>query len=242
MCEKILNSYRQVNRLDPDIMRQYWCWKYTENPLGESIGYAALDNKGEVASLRMLWKRPPINMLGNADIYQVGDTFTLPHYRRQGLAEKVLGELVKDTQSLSLYNFPNRNSSRIFDKFGWKHVNQLRLKLSFNLLGLSYKRVKPQEALDLLCDHFNADHDTLDWLLVQNNKKYTFWRSKEGVMVTKKQRGIKTVVYSTTNAVMGLKWTNTVSEKRETVLLPDILVYQRADYDLNITTLDVDYL
>ena len=118
----------------PESLPLFTDWVRERLASGEYIGLMALDGDLLAASAG-LWKMPfppgPLNQVpARAYILNV---YTDPAYRRQGLARKLVSQLLDEARSQRLYIVELHASSAgrpIYTALGFKDTNQMRIVVS----------------------------------------------------------------------------------------------------------------
>jgi GNAT superfamily N-acetyltransferase len=108
--------------------RDFYRWKYFDNPLGEAIVGIAVAEGRVVSCVAAVAK--PLQINGQPLLaYELGDFLTAPDFRKRGffskLTEMVCGEAAARGASLT-YVRPNDNSFPLLKKLGFTEPQQIR--------------------------------------------------------------------------------------------------------------------
>ena len=117
--------------------KNYFKWKYRNNPFGESLHIIALDKKKVVAT-RAFWRLD----VNKTEAYQCVDTAVLPKFQNLGIFKKTALIANKILKEKLIYNSPNRNSGPAYLKSGWKNIsnsNLTKINITFFMLKSSPK-------------------------------------------------------------------------------------------------------
>ena len=104
----------------------FFRWKYSNNPFGDSIiQYSKEDDVVVSSRIFMRWSmhdgEEPLRC------YQATDSATLVNHRGKGLfKELTLSCLEQLEEGDFVFNFPNKNSLPIYLKLGWKNIENIR--------------------------------------------------------------------------------------------------------------------
>lgn len=104
--------------------KDWWIWKYFNNPFGDSIIFVAEINE-KIVGLRSFWKWKLICRGITFSAFQPVDTVVAPHYKRKGIFTKLTIKAVEsaiEKGAVCLFNFPNKNSLPGCLKLGWEYV------------------------------------------------------------------------------------------------------------------------
>jgi hypothetical protein len=154
--------------------KNYFLWKYRQNPFGESLHLFASAN-GEFAGCRSFWN---LGFLGSA--LQCVDTFTNTKFRGAGVF-KLGTEYLLQNHDLRFYNAPNSISEKQYLKYGWRVSSTLKPKitLSRNLYPYAPEIGWAPEQL-----HWRYKcHPFFTYMQTVIEEKYFIFRIKKGVPV-----------------------------------------------------------
>jgi hypothetical protein len=115
--------------------KNYFKWKYRNNPFGDSLHIIALDKKKVVAS-RAFWRLD----VNKTEAYQCVDTAVLPKFQNKGIFKKTALIATKILKKKLIYNSPNKNSGPAYLKCGWKNIsnsNLTKINITFFMLKSS---------------------------------------------------------------------------------------------------------
>lgn len=109
--------------------RNYFDWKYAQNPAGPAVGQIARAANGEIAAfygmIPMQFQGPD----GPTTIFQSCDTMTSSRHRRKGLfqqlAERLYAAELDRDPNLYIYGFGGPTSTPGFLKMGWRVVDEV---------------------------------------------------------------------------------------------------------------------
>jgi len=104
----------------------FWRWKHQKNPFGSSPAMVA-EADGQIVSLRVFlrWRWRCVERAFSA--VRPVDTATHPDWRRRGLFERLtrgLLAVMKAEGVAFVFNTPNANSGRGYEKLGWRIVGR----------------------------------------------------------------------------------------------------------------------
>jgi len=102
--------------------KNYFKWKYRNNPFGESLHIIAL-NKNKVVASRAFWRLD----IDKTKAYQSVDTAVLPNFQKKGIFKKTALMAVKILKKKIIYNSPNKNSWSAYRECGWKNIKKSNL-------------------------------------------------------------------------------------------------------------------
>ena len=107
---------------DNNSSKNYFKWKYRDNPFGESLHIIAL-NKNKVVASRAFWRLD----IDKTKAYQSVDTAVLPNFQKKGIFKKTALMAVKILKKKIIYNSPNKNSWSAYRECGWKNIKKSNL-------------------------------------------------------------------------------------------------------------------
>ena len=102
--------------------KDYFKWKYRDNPFGESLHIIAL-NKNKVVATRAFWRLD----INKTSAYQCVDTAVLSNFQNKGIFKKTASMASKILKEKLIYNSPNRDSGPVYLKCGWKNIAKSNL-------------------------------------------------------------------------------------------------------------------
>jgi len=109
--------------------RDFYHWKYFGNPVQDACVRIAVDGNSIIGIVAATYRSIKLNN----DIVlcaELGDLFTHPHYRRQGIFTNLCNEVINEVEKKGvklIYVRPNENSYRILiRKMGFKDVFRLK--------------------------------------------------------------------------------------------------------------------
>ena len=110
---------------DPDRGREWFAWKYEENPYVDHVPiFVAEDAEGLVGARPFFALEMSVN--GRLRLaLQPGDTMVHPEHRRRGIFTRMTEtaiEAYEDGEPDFFFNFPNAQSGAGYLKLGWKRV------------------------------------------------------------------------------------------------------------------------
>ena len=112
--------------------KNYFKWKYRNNPFGESLHIVALDKKKIVAS-RAFWRLD----INENEAYQCVDTSVLPDYQKKGIFKHTSLLATKILKKKIIYNSPNNKSGPAYYNCGWRSLQNSNLtKINFTTFML----------------------------------------------------------------------------------------------------------
>jgi GNAT superfamily N-acetyltransferase len=139
--EAILALYRDT--FGHSITREYWEWKYLNNPSGKVYVYLAFDGARCVGQYAML---PNFLSVNGAPVQTLValDNMVHPDYQRRGILKKLEQMLAAERpDDIPFYTFLNENSFEVYiKKFGWKWLGDLDVMMK-PLSVASLARRKP---------------------------------------------------------------------------------------------------
>lgn len=106
--------------------REWWRWKYEENPSGVPLLLVAEEN-GEIVGLRTFWPRLLCLHDRIQSVYQAVDTAVHPKTRGKGIFTRLTRkglETLSATDGAAIYNFPNPQSGPGYLKLGWQQIRR----------------------------------------------------------------------------------------------------------------------
>lgn len=127
---------------DPDRSREWFAWKYEDNPYVDRVPIFVAERDGDLVGARPFFA---LDMSVNGDrelALQPGDTMVHPEHRRQGLFTRMTEaaiETYSDGKPNFFFNFPNDQSGPGYLKLGWKKVTE----------ESTYYRIQDPKALGL---------------------------------------------------------------------------------------------
>ena len=153
--------------------KNYFKWKYRDNPFGESLHIIAL-NKNNVVATRSFWRLD----IDKTKAYQCVDTAVLPKFQRKGIFKKTALMAIKILKKKIIYNSPNKNSGPAYRKYGWKNIENSNLtKINITSLMLNSAPV------------IKWDTETLNWRFKNNPvQKYYSLKKEKNYYIFRKIR------------------------------------------------------
>lgn len=174
------HGYSKVNS------KEWFYWKFRDNPYGESI-LACAEENGEIAGCVGYGIQPfSLNGITLTAVLSF-ETFVHPDFQGQGIFSNLLkyAETKLKEQNIDfILNFPNTNSLKGFLKHGWKKMEtpQYRIKLNNFLkvmIGIRNitKEYEPNPSnLEKLVPFKNFEQTNLNNLHSKLNLEYFKWR------------------------------------------------------------------
>lgn len=113
------------NCFNQDVPADYFTWKYFKNPAGNSIGFVAKTEQGEIVAFEGLM--PELYSIEGEQkiVYHSTDTMTHSEHRGKGLYTKIANagfEYLRQQGKLFEIGFGGAMSTPIIQKFGWKTI------------------------------------------------------------------------------------------------------------------------
>ena len=112
---------------EPDYGREWFAWKYEDNPYVDHVPIFVAERDGELVGARPFFA---LEMSVDGDRHlalQPGDTMVHPDHRRQGLFTRMTEAAIErygDGEPSFFFNFPNRQSGPGYLKLGWERVGR----------------------------------------------------------------------------------------------------------------------
>lgn len=113
--------------------RNYFKWKYRDNPFGDSLHIVVLI-KDKVIASRAFWRLD----INKNIAYQCVDTAVMPNFQKKGIFKKTIIIAKKILRKKLIYNSPNENSGPAYLKCGWRNIDNSNLT-KINITSLMLK-------------------------------------------------------------------------------------------------------
>lgn len=179
--------------------KDWWKWKYVDNPNGASIGYYARCVKtGVISSVRIFWNK--LRLIVRQVSYIKRETLlrTLST-KKKGLAKKLIKIAKEENDNLNYYNFPNEISKKAYISTGslqkGYYVNEIKNFIFVEESSLSGYSLTLKENQDLLIDMVNVDsQEYFIWRFIDNPLRSYFVRFGDKnsfcIFIKDRKRGI----------------------------------------------------
>lgn len=121
--EEFLDLHSRI--FDPDHDRDWFAWKYGDNPYVDHLPILVAKRDGDLVGARPFFA---LDVLVDGERHlalQPGDTMVHPDHRRQGLFTRMTEAAIErytDGEPSFFFNFPNSQSGPGYLKLGWKTV------------------------------------------------------------------------------------------------------------------------
>jgi len=187
--------------------KNWWLWKYRNNPFGNPLGWYASHN-GKLVGVRLA---TPNRFRMQKDIYnayQMVDTATHPEYGKRGIFTALTKKAVEKIRSKNsfIFNFPNDNSFPGYISLGWNKIKDLSWYISPTSFSAFLRRTKTADFvfpviserryMENCCTDWNEE--SLNWRFKEHpyNKYFTFILSQKDFVIYKirKIKGLSTAV------------------------------------------------
>lgn len=156
--------------------REYFQWKFRENPFGKSLHIIVLD-KNKVVATRVFWRLD----ISNLEAYQCVDTSVLPKYQKKGIFGNTANAALKILKGKLIYNYPNNSSGPLYLKYGWNVIKNSKT-IYANLTSLMTQDcISISWNSSVLKWRFERNPEAIYYLLEKNSKYYLFSKKKFGL-------------------------------------------------------------
>ena len=156
--------------------KEYFQWKFRNNPFGESLHVIVFD-KSKVVATRVFWRLD----VNDVEAYQCVDTSVLPEYQRKGIFGNTIAIALRILKGKLIYNYPNSSSGPLYLKHGWKVVKNSKIVFA-NLTSLMLQNCFTiRWNYSVLNWRFKKNPEKKYYLLEKNNNYYIFSKKKFGL-------------------------------------------------------------
>ncbi|MCI0607247.1 GNAT family N-acetyltransferase [bacterium] len=178
--EQILSALNEV--LVPARNEEWFRWKHFENPIGPSLGWVALDDRGIIGvRLMMRWCFQVSDKRIQA--FRTVDAVTLPRARLRGvfrrLTEHAVDSAAQSVEAQFVFTTPNANSAPGYVSMDWQILSPVRHGFQ-PVLPARTGRIEENEDVFDLFDHYSSP---IDRFVTIRNAETIRWRysKKSGI-------------------------------------------------------------